>query len=94
VDGTQLESLDLLSRCALDRPVQGLVQHGPGSLVFWLRNAALLVFHFELKQLILEPFKQELGPPGSSRAVGGLSGRYRSEVAESGTVAAFERFAM
>ena len=61
MDGTQLESLDLLSRCALDRPVQGLVQRGPGSLVFRLRKAALLVFHFELKQLILEPFKQELG---------------------------------
>ena len=56
MDGTQLESLDLLSRCALDRPVQGLVQRGPGSLVFRLQNAALLVFHFELKQLILKRF--------------------------------------
>ena len=55
----------LLSHCALDSPVQGLVELSPDTFVFTLRNAALLTLDFELEQLILELVELEIGTAGT-----------------------------
>ena len=46
---------------ALDGSFQGLVQRGPGLLVFLLGNAALLMLHFQLKHLFLQRLEQQTG---------------------------------
>ena len=48
---------------------QSLVQRGPGSLVFLLGNAALLMLHFQFKHLFFQRFEKQTGatrsrPPG------------------------------
>src|SRR6266852_6014844 len=54
-------TIGLLHRRALEGPLQRLVQPGSRSLVFLLRNAALFVFHFELKHFIFQGFEEQGG---------------------------------
>ena len=65
----------LLSWRGLDGPVQGLVQSGTGALIFTLRNAALLMFHFELKQVILELVEKRVGWVGEGGRASGAASR-------------------
>ena len=49
--GHLFQPSSLLPRCALDCPVQSLVELSPDTFIFTRRNAALLTLRFELKQL-------------------------------------------
>lgn len=44
----------LLNSGALEGSFQGLVEGGAGLFVFLLRDAALFVLHFKLKELVLQ----------------------------------------
>jgi hypothetical protein len=57
----KLLAVPLLQGCALQGPLQGLIERGPGSFVLRLRDAPLFVLHFELEQLILQGFEKQPG---------------------------------
>ena len=81
-------TLSLLHGGALEGAFQRLVQRGFGFLVFLLRDASLLVLHFELEQLFLQGFEEQGGtgwqPAGWT---GGAQAIPRRQGPKSGTAA-------